>query len=73
MTRQLVTALIVALLILCLPNLVWVSRSTAVVRNDSQQTATDVRVDVGSGVIEVGTLPRGLRDFSSCRREAMRR
>jgi hypothetical protein len=63
MTRQLVTALVVAFLVLCLPNLLWVSRSTAVVRNNSQQMATDVRVNVGSAVIEIGTLAAGASRF----------
>jgi hypothetical protein len=63
MTRQLVTALVVAFLVLCLPNLLWVSRSTAVVRNNSQQMATDVRVNVGSAVIEIGTLAAGACRF----------
>src|SRR5438552_843155 len=63
MTRQLVTALVVALLVLCLPNLLWVSRSTAVVRNTSQQRAADVRVNVGSAVIEIGTLAAGASRF----------
>jgi hypothetical protein len=63
MTRKILTTLVVIFLILCLPNLLWLSRSTAVVRNESQQTATDVRVNVGSSVLDVGTLPPGASRF----------
>ena len=59
MTRRIVTVLVVAFLLLCLPNLVWLARSTAVVRNDSGQAAADVRLNVGPEVIDFGTLAAG--------------
>jgi hypothetical protein len=58
-TRQILTVSALLLLACCVPNLLWLARSTAVVRNHSEQPARDVRINFGSEVVEVGDVPAG--------------
>ena len=63
MTRQILTVLALGLVVACVPNLLWLARSTTVVRNESAQTAENVRINVGSEVLEVGAVPAGATRF----------
>jgi len=62
-TRQILTVAALGLVVACVPNLLWLARSTAVVRNDSAQTADSLRINVGSEVLDLGTVPAGASRF----------